>query len=302
MGSDADQKAARETSRHMHICRFPRAVGAKAPSRVALAGLVGLLGLAGFGLTTTSIARPLPFFRGRLWCSKRGIFRMKRFLMVALACSLTQQTTRAADISVIENETSDHPALILIKGPFLKDEGQKDIGTFVRLVGARKKPAVVFLDGPGGAAWTGLQIGRLIRRYGCLTAVADDTQCTSACALAWLGGKERYMGSNARIGFHAASVTDNSDASASAAANAVIGAYLHEVGITDFNAIIYLTKADPQSITWLNLSDAIRYRISVKAFSPSQDRWSWTRSALGLPPRRHVDSIEAMSESKPKFP
>jgi hypothetical protein len=227
---------------------------------------------------------------------------MKRFLLVALALHLTLQTARAADISVIENETADHPALILIKGPFLKDEGQKDVGTFVALMAARRKPAVVFLDGPGGAAWTGLQIGRLIRRYGCLTAVADNVQCTSACALAWLGGKERYMGANARIGFHAASVTDNSDASASAAANAVIGAYLHEVGITDFNAIIYLTKADPQSITWLNLSDAIHYRIAVKAFSASQGRWSWTRSALGAPPRRHLDPIEAMSESKPKLP
>jgi hypothetical protein len=225
---------------------------------------------------------------------------MKRFMMVAFALCLTQQTTQAADISVIENETPDHPALILIKGPFLKDEGQKDIGKFMGLVAARKKPPVVLLDGPGGVAWTGLQIGRLIRRYGCLTAVADNTQCTSACALAWLGGKERYMGANARIGFHAASVTDNSDASASA--NAVIGAYLHEVGITDFNAIIFLTKAGPQSITWLNLSDAIRYRISVKAFSPTQERWSWTRSALGSPPRRHVESIEAMSESKPNFP
>jgi len=279
-----------------NLPRRPWRSAQQAPIRVPSGFSTSALG------ATTSIARPLPFFRGRLRRSKRGIFRMKRFLMVALALSLSQQTTRAAEISVIENETPDHPALILIKGPFLKDEGRKDVGTFVGLVAARKKPAVVFLDGPGGAAWTGLQIGRLIRRYGCLTAVADNVQCTSACALAWLGGKERYMGTNARIGFHAASVTDNSDASASAAANAVIGAYLHEVGVTDFNAIIYLTKADPQSITWLNLSDAMRYRISVKAFSPSQGRWSWTRSALGLPSRRHVDSIEAMSESKPKFP
>ena len=225
---------------------------------------------------------------------------MKRFMMVALALYLTQQTTRAADISVIENETPDHPALILIKGPFLKDEGQKDIGKFMGLVAARKKPPVVFLEGPGGVAWTGLQIGRLVRRYGCLTAVADNTQCTSACALAWLGGKERYMGANARIGFHAASVTDNSDASASA--NAVIGAYLHEVGITDFNAIIYLTKAGPQSITWLNPTDANHYRINVKTFSASQDQWFWTRSALGLPPRQHVDAIGAMAESKPRVP
>jgi hypothetical protein len=226
---------------------------------------------------------------------------MNRLLMVALALYLTQ-SARAANISVIENETRDHPALILIKGPFLKEEGQKDIGAFLELAARRKKPAVVFLDGPGGAAWTGLQIGRLIRRYAYLTAVADNTQCTSACALAWLGGTERYMGTNARIGFHAASVTDNSDAAAFASANAVIGAYLHEVGITDFNAIIYLTKAGPQSMTWLNLTDALHYRINVKAFSASQDQWSWTRSALGLPPREHVDPIGAMSESKASVP
>ena len=38
--------------------------------------------------------------------------------------------------------------------------------------------------------------------------IADNTLCASACALAWPGGKERFMGKNACIGFHAARVSD----------------------------------------------------------------------------------------------
>jgi hypothetical protein len=94
------------------------------------------------------------------------------------------------------------------------------------------------------------------------------------------------MGGNARIGFHAAG--DKTEVSSYG--NAVIGAYLYELGITDFNVIIHLTKASPYSMTWLTMADAIRWKIDAKAFSFSQDRWSWAKEAqTGSGPPRRID-------------
>src|SRR5499427_10628190 len=106
------------------------------------------------------------------------------------------------------------------------------------------------LDSTGGRVWTALQIGMAIRRYGFSTAVADNTQCSSACALAWMSGKERFMGKNAHIGFHAAKFADKPEVSHSA--QAIIGAYLHEVGVKDLRAVILLTSASPDSMIWLS--------------------------------------------------
>ena len=93
--------------------------------------------------------------------------------------------------------------------------------------------------------WTAIQIGIVIRRFGFSTAVADNGLCSSACALAWLSGKEKFMGKNARIGFHAPKLAeDRPDVSPSGLA--VVGAYLNEVGAKDFNAVKFLTRAPPE--------------------------------------------------------
>jgi len=112
-------------------------------------------------------------------------------------------------------------------------------------------------------------------------ALADGTTCNSACALAWLGGKERFMGKDSNIGFHAARVGTTHEISS--VGNAMIGAYLAQVGIKEMAAIAFLTKAPPESMERLDLSNAIRYHISAKAFSFSQDGWSWANQAFQHP-------------------
>src|SRR5690242_12124571 len=60
----------------------------------------------------------------------------------------------AATMEVIADETPEHPAIILIKGKFTIENKNKDadLGLFVTIAGKQKKPAVVFLDSPGGTA------------------------------------------------------------------------------------------------------------------------------------------------------
>jgi hypothetical protein len=70
------------------------------------------------------------------------------------------------------------------------------------------------------------------------------------------------MDQNARIGFHAASRSDTG--AETGLGNALVGAYLaKEIGLP-YEAIAYITKASPNSMTWLNLEDANKYGIQVR--------------------------------------
>jgi hypothetical protein len=124
-------------------------------------------------------------------------------------------------------------------------------------------------------------------------AVADNALCASACALVWLGGKERFMGKNARIGFHAAREDDSLEVSSTG--NAIVGAYLYQVGITDFRTITFITRARPDAMTWLTQYDARRCLFPfLKLFSLSEGQWAWARSGLEWVrrfPREHVDPV-----------
>src|SRR6516225_1165472 len=94
-------------------------------------------------------------------------------LLLLQALSAFPGAANAARIEVIADATTEHPALILIEGQFLKSEAQHDITTFAELAAVQKKPAIVFLDSKGGMTWTGLRIGKVIQGYGFSTAVAD---------------------------------------------------------------------------------------------------------------------------------
>jgi hypothetical protein len=61
----------------------------------------------------------------------------------------------------------------------------------------------VVLEGPGGRASVGFEIFRAIRSAKLATRV--DTECASACTIAFLGGVERTVSPSGRLGFHRAS-------------------------------------------------------------------------------------------------
>jgi hypothetical protein len=200
-----------------------------------------------------------------------------RLLTVAVALFLTHQSAVGGTISVITEGTSDHPAIILIKGVFSKDDKFADIATFQTIASAQKNGAVIFLDSQGGSTWSAMHIGKIIRKRGFSTAVANDAQCASSCALIWLAGKERFMGHATRLGFHAARAPDkpNEPPAVSSAGNAMVGAYMYEMGITDLKTIALLTSAQPQNMTWLILSDMERLKIDAKEFAFTQGHRLW---------------------------
>src|ERR1700674_524247 len=83
-------------------------------------------------------------------------------------------------------------------------EGDFEVGDYAQFQNKTDAviKAIVAFDSRGGAADTGKIIGEIIRRKKYATFVAPNARCASACAIAWLGGSDRYMCSTARIGFH----------------------------------------------------------------------------------------------------
>jgi hypothetical protein len=79
----------------------------------------------------------------------------------------------------------------------------------------------------GGSLIAGLQIGETIRLKNFSTLVPEGAQCASSCALAWLGGTRRLMGSLAQVGFHAA--YDGQTHQVTSSGNALVGAYLNKM-------------------------------------------------------------------------
>lgn len=158
---------------------------------------------------------------------------MGRALSLSLALSLplaiaapapspavAQEPTRAEEPTVDEvrfeagrflfAEIQGNRCVIALQGRIGPDASRQ----FPKLVEAARlkgcdDPLLVLQSG-GGAVEDGLSLGRDIHLAGYSTLVSGS--CASACGLIFLGGRERILlGSQARIGFHQASRTENPD-------------------------------------------------------------------------------------------
>jgi hypothetical protein len=85
--------------------------------------------------------------------------------------------------------------------------------------------------------------------------------------LAWLGGMPRYMASDGKVGFHVAFVDQNGTKLVSGQANAILGAYLTRIGLP-VSAVLYVTQAAPDAVTWLTPESAKQYGIDVLSDLP----------------------------------
>lgn len=159
----------------------------------------------------------------------------------------------------------------------------------------------VFFDSPGGNLLAGIEIGKAIRLKGLSTFVLDDALCASACALAWLGGKTRFAGSQARIAFHAAWVLKGGKKVETGAGNALVGAYLNALGLSD-DAIVFFTMAPPDGAERLTFERAERlgFRVVEIPTSAAQER-SEPRMPLPSVPSPQAPTVETSKGPSPQL-
>src|SRR5262249_30215283 len=147
--------------------------------------------------------------------------------------------------------------------------------------------AFVAFSSDGGSLVAGLRIGEAIRRKRFSTIVPDGRRCASACALAWLGGVERFIGISGKISigisgkisFHAAYDAASDE---SGVGTAVVDAYLSKIGLP-YEAVIYITQTASNEMTWLNMSDAAQRGIRVTLLS------SRAKETMAAIPTRYAD-------------
>ena len=178
-----------------------------------------------------------------------------RLIAGCLAAIGLAVTAHAAEITtrVLKDAT-----VINIVGPIVKGDADR----FNQVAASLTGMIGVALNSHGGVVVDGLNIGQAIHERGYDTMVLNGATCASTCGLIWLAGSQRFVGSDGRIGFHAAFRRNDGDGEVeeSGVANALIGAYLSKLGLS-YDAIFYLTNKAPTDIQWLNAADAQRLGI-----------------------------------------
>jgi len=213
------------------------------------------------------------------------------WVVILLLFSMTAANAADIDVKQLDNKS----VLILVEGDFELDDVEKFRGKVATLSTPR---VTVAFRSDGGSLVAGIRIGTVIREKKFATVIPDAASCASACALAWLGGTKRFMGQGASVGFHAAYVLKSYGPVESGSGNAILGAYLNQLGLSE-EAILYITKTAPTSIQWMNLHDANEQGIAAAMLSPQQGVAPSTGVAIAeqraeSPERRATDFVRSL--------
>lgn len=163
--------------------------------------------------------------------------------------------------------------------------------------------AIVVLRSPGGEVNASMAIGRSIRRKGFATAVMGRSICNSGCAAIWLSGKQRMLDGDAAVGFHSvARQYPGGHKFPSSVGNALVGAYLNEIGMTTQNIIQLMTPAH-DDIVWIRAADARRLGISVTWLNTrlgvllSERDEDWSKFGNWIQAARHEENAAAVKQA-----
>jgi len=131
-----------------------------------------------------------------------------------LAASLA--TPAAAMEFTTHPNASSMPAVTAILAVGEIEEGDVErLSEFLSTVEIRKNVAI-YLASPGGSLYEGMRLGMFFKDNRIKTVVEGEQICASACALAFLGGRDnqgrpwRSSSTNSLLGFHAFASVDSS--------------------------------------------------------------------------------------------
>jgi uncharacterized protein YraI len=162
---------------------------------------------------------------------------------------------------------------------------------------ANFRRVIVTLVSPGGNPLSAIRIGETIRKNAMTTFVPGDRECASACALIWLAGKPRTIGINqqiGQIGFHAA--YDVTTGQEKGAANAVIGAYLNNLGL-GYKAIFDMTERGPtEKMRYLTADLAKEWGVTWEVLQPPRTIPNPPQPELQISPRM-LPSVRARTRA-----
>lgn len=193
-----------------------------------------------------------------------------------------------------------HALRLLPGGTELEVAGGISIGIADELeamLAANPRVRVIHLNSPGGRITDGLALEALIRRHGLVTYTA--TQCASACTLAFLGGRERWISATAVVGFHDGYYPGETPWEARMERN-VVAAHMRRAGVSeDFieraSATAYPKLWRPTTAELLRshfataVSDGTQFAVSGIAASSPDEIEKWLLQIPGMAALRELE-------------
>jgi hypothetical protein len=203
----------------------------------------------------------------------------KQNIRTLVATALLGAMTLPAAALDISKHSSDSAQVnaILLKGAIVDGDGYEVKSYIAKL--PKKATTIVYLDSPGGNLREGLKLGTYFYEQKIETVVEGKALCTSACALAFLGGRDvngnvaRTKHTTARVGYHAFSRDFNENVSYTAKDLKTV---LHRTQFEVFNIAEFLRSietnmdvlrimlsAPPQGMNFVSDDTAIEIGIRV---------------------------------------
>lgn len=208
-----------------------------------------------------------------------------RALTAFLALPLSLQGAAALEFSKHENDSANLLA-VLATGPIERGDADR-FRAFLARWPAKKRTAI-YLNSPGGNLYEGMALGRAFHELGVRTVIeGNGAQCLSACALAFLGGRDqdgtpwRTKSSSSQLGFHSFRSHFSADRTFSGEDMAGleqrtqrtvldVADYLRAIGTDlDFLRIMFRASADEMNL----VSDAEALRIGIKVWDERSNRF-----------------------------
>ena len=207
--------------------------------------------------------------------------------LVSVAFFFFVSSTNAEPMRFVINGTSDN-SWIQATGSITPDT----LNVFEEFLRSSKStPKVVRLDSGGGSVGAGVALGEIFRARGFATEVGSSKikpealpvpdskirytkvpgRCGSACAFTFLGGIERSLDPDSRLGFHRSHFGDTGTEPTGSDAQKIIAAlllYIVNMGI-DARLIRLATEASPSEARWIQPDEARDLRVTTAKPRPA---------------------------------
>ncbi|WAJ28912.1 PAN domain-containing protein [Antarcticirhabdus aurantiaca] len=158
---------------------------------------------------------------------------------------------------------SDGPPVLVVQGEFVFEDDATSLVAKARETGA----SLVTFHSPGGNVDAAKRFGRMIRALGLSTLQIRQADCASACALAFLGGVNRFAQTGA-IGVHQSSFAPTTGMSTADAVSAIqagtadLMGYMAEMGVDPGLLQLSLT-IDSGDMRYLTAAEMRQYRVTT---------------------------------------
>lgn len=218
-----------------------------------------------------------------------------RFL-IALAPLLLMTTIAQADLQYSPLTLENNSTVLIIRGNFQDDD---DLSLFVNSVTNHKPNFVTFSSG-GGNIYKAMQLGKLIRLLQLNTIQMREMECSSACALSFLGGVER-IAQPGSIGVHKSSFSDTSSMNVEDAVSSIQHAtaetmsYISEMG-ADTNLLQLSLRYESDDMRYLSLKEM--QNLKVVTSENNQPTTSTSPTIANPPPKNYEEAPKSQPLKK----